>query len=134
MKYVPHGYQTYTTEFILRNKACGCFLDLGMAKTVATLSAIYELLYDRFEVNRVLVIAPLRVAEDTWSKECQKWDHLKHLRMAKVLGPEKKRIQALESKADLYIINRENVEWLVEHYGKNWPFDMLVIDELSVRP
>jgi hypothetical protein len=105
-----------------------------MGKTVATLSAIDELLNDRFEVNRVLVIAPLRVAEDTWGKECQKWDHLKHLCMAKVLGPEKKRIAALESKADLYIINRENVEWLVEHYGKNWPFDMVVIDELSVRP
>lgn len=131
MRYVPHGYQTYTTEFILRHQACGCFLDLGMGKTVATLSAIDELLHDSFQVNRVLVIAPLRVAEDTWSKECQKWDHLKHLRMDKVLGPEKKRIEALESKADLYVINRENVEWLVEHYGKNWPFDMVVIDELS---
>jgi superfamily II DNA or RNA helicase len=102
-----------------------------MGKTVSSLTAIDEL---RNEIKNVLVIAPLRVAEDTWSKECQKWDHLKHLRMAKVLGPEKKRIEALESKADLYIINRENVKWLVEHYGKNWPFDMVVIDELSVRP
>ena len=106
-------------------------MGLGMGKTVLTLTAIDELLHDRFEVSRVLVIAPLRVAEDTWSKECQKWDHLKHLRMAKVLGPEKKRIEALNLKVGLYIINRENTEWLVERYGKNWPFDMVVIDELS---
>ena len=131
MRYVPHGYQTYTTEFILQHKACGCFLDLGMGKSVVTLTAINELLNDRFEIQNVLVIAPLRVAEDTWSKECQKWDHLKHLRMAKVLGPEKKRLAALKSKADLYIINRENVEWLVKHYEGNWPFEMIVIDELS---
>lgn len=131
MKYVPHGYQTYTTEFILQHDACGCFLDLGMGKTVSTLTAVDELLHDRFEIKKVLVIAPLRVAEDTWSKECQKWDHLKHLRIAKVLGTEKKRLEALATKADIHVINRENVEWLVEHYGKNWPFDMVVIDELS---
>lgn len=128
MKYVPHGYQTYTTEFILQHDACGCFLDLGMGKTVSTLTAIDEL---RNEIKKVLVIAPLRVAEDTWSKECQKWDHLKHLRIAKVLGPEKKRLEALATKADIHVINRENVEWLVNYYGKNWPFDMVVIDELS---
>lgn len=128
MKYVPHDYQTYTTEFILQHKACACLLDLGMGKSVITLTAIDELLH---EVSRVLVIAPLRVAQDTWSKECEKWDHLKHLRIAKVLGQEKKRLEALKTKADIYIINRENVAWLVMLYGVRWPFDMVVIDELS---
>ena len=128
MKYVPHEYQTYTTEFIVRNKACGCLLDLGMGKSVITLTAICELLH---EVNKVLVIAPLRVAEDTWSKECEKWDHLRHLRISKVLGPEKKRVMALKTEADIFVINRENVEWLVKHYGKRWPYDMVIIDELS---
>jgi len=128
MKYVPHEYQTYTTEFIVRNKACGCLLDLGMGKSVITLTAICELLH---EVNKVLVIAPLRVAEDTWSKECEKWDHLRHLRISKVLGTEKKRVMALKTEADIFVINRENVEWLVKHYGKRWPYDMVIIDELS---
>lgn len=128
MKYCPHEYQTYTTEFILQHKACGCLLDLGMGKSVITLTAICELL---LEVNKVLVIAPLRVAEDTWSKECEKWDHLRHLRISKVLGTEKKRFVALKAEADIFVINRENVEWLVKHYKKGWPFDMVVIDELS---
>lgn len=128
MKYVPHEYQTYTTEFILRHKACGCLLECGMGKSVITLTAINQLLH---KVSRVLVIAPLRVAEDTWSKEANKWDHLKHLQIAKVLGSEKSRIAALKSKADIHIINRENVGWLVKQYKKTWPFDMVVIDELS---
>ncbi len=128
MKYVPHDYQTFTTDFILQHKACGCLLDLGMGKSVITLTAITQLLH---EVNRIVVIAPLRVAEDTWSKEAAKWDHLKHLRIAKVLGPERRRLEALNSEADIYVINRENVEWLVKHYGRDWPFDMVVIDELS---
>ncbi|KUO73446.1 MAG: hypothetical protein APF81_19750 [Desulfosporosinus sp. BRH_c37] len=131
MNYTPHNYQDYAANQILDKPACGIFLDLGMGKTVVTLTAIDELLFDRFEVKNVLVVAPLRVAEDTWSKECEKWDHLKHLRMAKVLGPKKTRITALESIADIYIINRENVAWLVNHYGKKWPFEMVVIDELS---
>ena len=131
MKYTPHDYQDYAANQLLEKPECGLLLDMGMGKTVVTLTAIDELLHDRFEVTKVLVIAPLRVAEDTWSKESQKWDHLKHLRIAKVLGMEKTRIAALESKADLYIINRENVVWLVERYGKAWPFDMVVIDELS---
>lgn len=131
MRYVPHKYQEYAAELILDKPICALFLDLGMGKTIITLTAIDELLHERFEVSRVLVIAPLRVAEDTWSKECQKWDHLNHLRIAKVLGPEKVRIAALKSRADIYVINRENVEWLVKHYGKDWPFDMVVIDELS---
>jgi SNF2 family DNA or RNA helicase len=108
--------------------ACALFLDLGMGKTVISLTAINELLH---EVRRVLVIAPLRVAEDTWSKECEKWNHLKQLRIAKVLGPEKRRLAALNSQADIYVINRENVEWVVKHFGTRWPFDMVVIDELS---
>jgi len=128
MRYVPHDYQEYAAKQIQDKPACALFLDLGMGKTVVTLTAIQEFLP---EVNRVLVIAPLRVAEDTWSKECQKWDHLNHLRIAKVLGPEKVRIAALTSNAEIYVINRENVVWLVEHYGRNWPFDLVVIDELS---
>ena len=131
MKYTPHDYQDYAANQILDKLACGLLLDMGMGKTVVTLTAIDELLRDRFQVKKVLVIAPLRVAEDTWGKECEKWDHLKHLRISKVLGPEKTRIAALESKADIYIINRENVVWLVGHYGSKWPFDMVVIDELS---
>jgi len=131
MRYNPHVYQTYTTNRILELPATGLFLDMGMGKTVCTLTAIEELLFDRFDVSRVLVIAPLRVAEDTWSCEAEKWDHLKYLRIAKVLGSESNRIKALDSPADIWVINRENVEWLVTYYGKNWPFDMVVIDELS---
>ena len=131
MKYAPHGYQEYASEKIVEQVACGLFLEMGMGKTAATLTAAAELLHDRFDVARVLVIAPLRVAEDTWSRECEKWDHLRYLRIAKILGSEKERIQALHTTADLYIVNRENVEWLVDFYGKNWPYDMVVIDELS---
>ena len=100
-------------------------------KTVSALTAIGELLFDRFEVSKVLVIAPLRVAQSTWSGEIEKWDHIKHLRLAKILGSEKQRISALNQKADLWIVNRENVEWLVNYYGRKWPFDMVIIDELS---
>jgi SNF2 family DNA or RNA helicase len=104
---------------------------MGLGKTVSTLTAIDELMHNRFDVKRCLVIAPLRVAEDTWSRECQKWDHLNYLKISKVLGMERERIHALNSKADIYVINRENVEWLVDLYGKHFPFDMVVIDELS---
>ncbi len=131
MKYIPHDYQQHTTDFILKNIACGCFLDCGLGKTAITLTAIGELLYEEFEIDRVLVIAPLRVAEDTWDRECMKWEHLKHLRISKVLGNESERIKALNTTADIYIINRENVEWLVGYYGGKWPFDMVVVDELS---
>lgn len=102
-----------------------------VSKTVITLTAIDRLLYDRFEVSKVLVIAPLRVAHDTWSRESQKWDHLQHLRISKVLGTQKERLAALQSTADLYVINRENVHWLVKLYGLAWPFDCVIIDELS---
>jgi SNF2 family DNA or RNA helicase len=128
MKYNPHNYQEYAAQQILDKPALGLFLDLGMGKTVITLTAINELLT---EVRKVLVIAPLRVAQDTWGKECEKWDHLKDLKISKVLGSEKKRLAALQTKADIYIINRENVAWLVLHFGAKWPFDMVIIDELS---
>lgn len=131
MRFKPHSYQKIAIQKILDLPATGLFLDMGLGKTVCTLTAIDELLYDRFEISRVLVIAPLRVAEDTWSREVQKWDHLRHMKTAKVLGTEKQRVAALASKADIWVINRENVEWLVNFYGKKWPFDMVVIDELS---
>ncbi|PRR84545.1 DEAD/DEAH box helicase [Clostridium vincentii] len=129
MKYVAHEYQNYAEEFIIKHPACGLMLDMGLGKTVITLTAIDNLMYDYFDVAKVLVIAPLRVAQDTWGKECEKWEHLKGLRISKVLGPEKERRIALARKADIYIINRENVEWLCTNYKLD--FDMVVIDELS---
>ena len=134
MKYSPHAYQKRATQFIIEHEACGLFLEMGLGKTVITLTAIDELLNDRFEVSKVLVIAPLRVAEDTWSRESKKWDHLQHLKIAKILGDAADRIRALKQNADVYVINRENVVWLVEYLEENrirWPFDMVVIDELS---
>jgi len=131
VKYIPYSYQEYALKFILNSKAAGIFLDCGLGKTVITLTAIAELMHNRFEISKALVIAPLRVAENVWDVEAKKWDHLKHLRVAKVLGSEKKRIQALNTNADIYVINRENTKWLVDYYKKDWPFDMLVLDELS---
>jgi len=131
MKFSPHPYQEYATNRILDQEAVGLFLDMGLGKTVSTLTAVDQLLYDYFDVEKVLVIAPLRVAQKTWPDEIRKWDHLKHLRISRILGTEKQRLGALQAKADIWIINRENVEWLVDLYGKNWPFDMVVIDELS---
>lgn len=131
MNYAPHHYQQYATEWMIEKKQAGLFLDMGMGKTVCTLTAIAALLYDYFDIQSVLIIAPIRVAESTWHAEVEKWDHLKGLRVAKVLGPEKERRAALSTPADIYLINRENVSWLVNHYQKNWPFDMVVIDELS---
>jgi len=109
----------------------GLLLDMGLGKTVCTLTAIDELMFDSFEVSKVLVIAPKRVAEDTWMREIDKWDHLKHLRLSKVLGSQKQRMAALRAAADIYVINRENVVWLVDLYKSDWPFDTVVIDELS---
>lgn len=131
MIYNPHQYQGYATNKILEQDAVGLFLDMGLGKTVSTLTAVDQLLYDYFEVQKVLVIAPLRVAQKTWPDEIRKWDHLKHLKISRVLGSEKQRLAALQVKADIWVINRENVEWLVDLYGKEWPFDMVVIDELS---
>lgn len=129
MKYVPHEYQEYAKEFIVSRKVSALFLDCGLGKTVITLTAIWELLLDYFEIRRVLVIAPLRVSRDTWSGELKKWDHLSGIVMSLVLGSEKERRAALNRRANVYVINRENVEWLVENY--RWDFDMVVIDELS---
>ena len=135
MIYKPHEYQIRAQEFIEEHPAAGLFLDMGLGKTVITLSAIYDLMYERFEVAKVLVIAPLRVAQDTWGREVDKWDHLKHLKIAKILGNADERIAALwENDVDIFVINRENVVWLVEFLEEHrirWPFDMVVIDELS---
>lgn len=130
MNFNPYKYQQYATNHIIDNPASALFLDMGLGKTVSTLTAIDDLML-LGDINKTLVIAPLRVAEDTWSTEVEKWDHLKHLRISKVLGKEKDRIAALNQEADIYVINRENVEWLVNKYFNNWVFDMLVIDELS---
>ncbi len=127
-----HTYQAYCVGFIESRPQCALFLDCGLGKTIITLTAIEHLMFDSFEVSRTLIIAPLRVARDTWIGELDKWVHLKNLRMERVLGTPKERIAALSRRAELYVINRENVEWLVKHYaGRRLPFDMLVIDELS---
>ena len=127
-----HDYQRFCVEFIEAHPQCGVFLDMGLGKTAIALTAVSHLLYDSFEVSRVLIIAPLRVARDTWVAELGKWEHLTGLRLERVLGTPKERIAALSRRAELYVINRENVEWLVRHYaGRKLPFDMLVIDELS---
>jgi Superfamily II DNA/RNA helicases, SNF2 family len=128
-EYNPHEYQAFSTDFILKNKEAGLFLEPGLGKTIITLTAIWALIYDYFDATKVLVIAPLRVARDTWSRECEKWAHLEGLTISKVLGSEKERKLALFKKADIYVINRENVEWLIK--TKEWDFDMVVIDELS---
>lgn len=130
MKYNPWEYQRHAKEWILNHKHCGLFLSMGLGKTVITLTAIQELL-DDYAVSRVLVVAPLRVAMTVWQEEAAKWDHLKGLRCVKVLGDEKSRNRAMWTDADVYIINRENVVWLVKNYGRKWPFDMVVLDELS---
>lgn len=131
MKYKPWPYQDYATKHIIENPGSGLFMDMGLGKTVATLTAINKLMYEDLEVDKVLVIAPKRVAEDTWTTETLKWDHLRHLRLSIVLGSEKQRKEALKQKADIYVINRENVAWLVGLYQNAFPFDMVVIDELS---
>lgn len=126
-----HNYQKQAIQHILDHSGCALFLDLGLGKTITTLTAIDELMYDRFEIRKVLVIAPKRVAEDTWIREAEQWEHVKHLKLSLVLGSEKERKQALWEKADIYVVNRENVAWIVSYYGKSFPFDMVVIDELS---
>ncbi|MDR3565555.1 MAG: DEAD/DEAH box helicase [Negativicutes bacterium] len=131
MQYSPHVYQDHFTELIINSPTVAGFLDMGLGKSVSTLSAVAQLLHDYWEVERVLVIAPLRVAQYTWSDEIEKWDHTSYLKLAKVLGTEKQRIAALKSKANIWVINRENVTWLVKYFGSKWPFDMVVIDESS---
>ncbi len=131
MKYNPHDYQQYATEFISTHPISALLLDMGLGKTSITLTAINDLLFDSFEVHKVLVVAPLRVARDTWSAEIEKWEHLKNLRYSVVVGTEQERLNALRTSADVYIINRENIQWLVEESGLIFDFDMAVIDELS---
>lgn len=130
MIYRPYDYQRTAMQWILDNPRCGLFLDMGLGKTVSTLTAIQEMM-DDCEVSRTLVVAPKKVAETTWSTEAAKWDHLKALKVAKVMGPEKKRKMALTEKADIYVIGRDNFVWLVGLYGGTLPFDVLVIDELT---
>lgn len=131
MQYVPHPYQEFAKEFMISNPLSALFLEMGLGKTITTLTAIDELLYDCFEIRKVLIIAPLRVANSTWPSEIKKWEHLKLLRYSIVTGNEAERIQALTTEAEIYIINRENVDWLVNKSGVAMNFDMLVIDELS---
>ncbi len=131
MKYSPHDYQRYAAEFIITHPISALLLDMGLGKTSITLTAINDLLFDSFEVHKVLVVAPLRVARDTWSAEIEKWEHLKNLRYSVVVGTAQERISALHVPADIYIINRENIQWLVEESGLPFDFDMAVIDELS---
>lgn len=127
----PHAYQEHCISKIIKIKRLGLFLDMGLGKTVTTLTAIRELKYNRFQVKKVLIIAPKKVAEGTWTREKEKWDHTAILRVSPVLGSQAKRIRALNTPADLYVINRENIVWLVDYYRNSWPFDMVVIDESS---
>ena len=131
MRYVAHNYQNYAKDFILAHKVSALFLDCGLGKTITTLTAINELMYDSFEISKVLIIAPLRVAQSTWKEEIEKWDHLNLLRYSIAVGDEKERLKALKQKSDIYIINRENVDWLVTKSGIDFNFNMLIIDELS---
>lgn len=125
MRFKPWEYQQYAIDKILNNKKCGLFLDMGLGKTAITLTAIKELKI------KTLVIAPLRVAQNTWDQEAQKWDHLKNMKISKILGTPKQRLKAISEDADVYIINREQILWLVMHHKSKWPYRMVVIDELS---
>jgi len=131
MIFKPYHYQQFGTNHILENPFAGLFVGMGLGKTVMTLTAIDQLIYDRLEVQKVLVIAPLLVVQEVWMAEVQKWEHLKHLRVAKILGTEQQRKDGMKAKADIYLINVENVVWLIGQLGGRWPYDMVVIDESS---
>ena len=131
MKFIPHEYQQYSIDFIKNNKIAALLLEMGLGKTVTTLTAIKDLMHDDFSVKKVLIVAPLRVTQSTWPNEIEKWDHLKDLTYSVVLGTPKQRREALWKKADLYLINRENLDWLITKSGFDFDFDMVVIDELS---
>lgn len=131
MKFIPHGYQRYCITRIIQDPAVALFLDMGLGKTVITLTAVCDLVFNRFQVGRCLVIAPKKVAEDTWTREQGKWDHLGLLKICPVLGSREKRIRALNSPGNVFVVNRENVPWLVDYYRNDWPYDMVVIDESS---
>lgn len=130
MKFEPKRHQEIAIQFLRDHDHCCLFLDMGLGKTVTALTVAKELL-DDFFIDKALVIAPKRVAEDTWSREADKWDHLNSLRISKVLGSAKQRQEALAADADVYVINRENTQWLVEYLNGAWPFDLVIIDELS---
>lgn len=127
----PHEYQRYCINRMVSDPALGLFLDMGLGKTAITLMAIRELKFNRWSINRVLVIAPKKVAEATWQNEARTWRQTEHLRVVEVLGSAEQREAAMATQGDVYVINRENVQWLVEHYGRVWPFDMVVLDESS---
>lgn len=131
MQFKPYPYQQYCIDSIIYNRAVGLFLDMGLGKTVITLTAIHDLRYNRWEVAKPLIIAPKKVAEATWSVEAKKWDHLKMMRIVPILGTLQQRLRALSTPADAYVINRENTQWLVEHFKNSWPFDMVILDESS---
>lgn len=134
MVFKPHDYQAYCIEYIKEHPIAALFLDMGLGKTAITLTAIKDLMLNSFEVNKVLIVAPLRVARDTWPAEIQKWDHLKELDISVIVGDLRTRIAAVNHPAMIYVINRETVKWLIEYYETNgwkWDFDMVVIDELS---
>ena len=131
MKYKPHNYQKYAIEFIKEHPVAAILLDMGMGKTSIVCSALNDLMYDSFEVTKVLIIAPLRVARNTWSDEIEKRDHLKGLRYSIVVGTAAERKKALAADADIFIINRENVPWLIDESGYPFDYDMVVVDELS---
>ena len=130
-EYKPHGYQQYVTDKMIELPFMGAWLDMGLGKTVCTLTALHSLKYYRFCIRKALVIAPKKVAENTWSAEAAKWSHLKNLRISVVLGSAAERQAALNVNADVYVINRENTQWLVKLYGNKWPFDVVVLDESS---
>ena len=131
MIFRPHGYQRYCIQRMLQEPALALFLGMGLGKTVTTLTVLNDLKYNRFQMRKCLVIAPKKVAEDTWTREQAKWEHLRLLKVVPVLGSLQKRIRALASPGDVYVVNRENVAWLVDHYRNDWPFDTVVIDESS---
>ena len=129
--FTPYPHQRAGIDWIIQRPACALLWGMGTGKTVTTLTAVNQLLYDCLEDGPVLVIAPKRVAENTWSKETEKWEHLRHLIISKIMGSQQQRIAALKARADIYVINRENVVWLVDFLGGLWPFPIVVIDELS---
>ena len=131
MKYNPHDYQKFATEYIESHPACAVLLDMGLGKTSITLTALNNMLFDSFQIHKILVIAPLRVARDTWPAEIEKWDHLESLLVSVAVGTEKERTTALQKTADIYVINRENVQWLIEQSGLPFDYDTVVVDELS---
>ena len=130
MRYNPHEYQRRASAWVVDHDRCCLFLDMGLGKSVITLTAISDLM-DSCDVTRTLVVAPKKVAETTWSDEAEKWDHLSHLRVSRVIGDAKRRMSALEADADIYVISRDSLVWLVGHYNGSLPFDMIVIDELT---